>query len=382
MHERRRVLLGVLAVFIILSVVASGLVSSVLITNYDNVGTLVRVVSLIERNYLEKVKTDTLVEGSIKGIVDSLGDPYSVYMPPKMFKELQEKMQGSFGGVGILVTLKGTHISVIEPIKASPADKAGIKAGDIITKVNDKDTKDLDLDTAVSLMRGPVGTNVQLQVFRKQANKYLTFKLVREVIEVPTVEGKILPDHKDIGYIAISMFASNSDEELDKVLDEVMAKKPKGLILDLRDNPGGDLESAVKIADHFVPKGPIVYIDYRTGNNEYYEADGKRIELPLVVLVNENSASASEILAGAIKDTNTGTLVGTKTYGKGVVQSIYNLQNKAGLKLTTAKYLTPKKRDIHKKGIQPDIKVPLPENAERDVQLDKAISVMEEKINK
>ncbi|KNZ68429.1 carboxyl-terminal protease [Thermincola ferriacetica] len=378
MREGKRVLLGVLAVFIILSVVASGLVTGALITNYNNVGTLARVISLIERNYLEKVKTETLVEGAVKGIVDSLGDPYSVYMPPKMFKELQEKMQGSFGGVGIIVSMKGEHIAVIEPIKGTPAEKAGIKAGDIITKVNDKDTKDMDLDTAVGLMRGPVGTEVVLQVFRKQTNKFLNFKIVREMIEVPTVEGKILPNTK-IGYIAISMFASNTDEELDKVLQEVLAHKPKGLILDLRDNPGGDLESAVRIADKFIPKGPIVYVEYRTGSDEYYEADDKRIELPLVVLINENSASASEIVAGAIKDTGSGTLVGTKTFGKGVVQSIYTLQNKAGLKLTTAKYLTPKKRDIHKKGIQPDVKVELPENSEKDLQLEKAISILEEK---
>lgn len=352
MREGKRVLLGVLAVFIILSVVASGLVTGALITNYNNVGTLARVISLIERNYLETVKTETLVEGAVKGIVDSLGDPYSVYMPPKMFKELQEKMQGSFGGVGIIVSMKGEHIAVIEPIKGTPAEKAGIKAGDIITKVNDKDTKDMDLDTAVGLMRGPVGTEVVLQVFRKQTNKFLNFKIVREMIEVPTVEGKILPNTK-IGYIAISMFASNTDEELDKVLQEVLAHKPKGLILDLRDNPGGDLESAVRIADKFIPKGPIVYVEYRTGSDEYYEADDKRIELPLVVLINENSASASEIVAGAIKDTGSGTLVGTKTFGKGVVQSIYTLQNKAGLKLTTAKYLTPKKKDIHKKEFSP-----------------------------
>ncbi|GAB4262931.1 S41 family peptidase [Thermincola ferriacetica] len=378
MREGKRVLLGVLAVFIILSVVASGLVTGALITNYNNVGTLARVISLIERNYLETVKTETLVEGAVKGIVDSLGDPYSVYMPPKMFKELQEKMQGSFGGVGIIVSMKGEHIAVIEPIKGTPAEKAGIKAGDIITKVNDKDTKDMDLDTAVGLMRGPVGTEVVLQVFRKQTNKFLNFKIVREMIEVPTVEGKILPNTK-IGYIAISMFASNTDEELDKVLQEVLAHKPKGLILDLRDNPGGDLESAVRIADKFIPKGPIVYVEYRTGSDEYYEADDKRIELPLVVLINENSASASEIVAGAIKDTGSGTLVGTKTFGKGVVQSIYTLQNKAGLKLTTAKYLTPKKRDIHKKGIQPDVKVELPENSEKDLQLEKAISILEEK---
>ncbi|ADG83572.1 S41 family peptidase [Thermincola potens] len=378
MREGKRVLLGVLAVFIILSVVASGLVTGALITNYNNVGTLARVISLIERNYLETVKTETLVEGAVKGIVDSLGDPYSVYMPPKMFKELQEKMQGSFGGVGIIVSMKGEHIAVIEPIKGTPAEKAGIKAGDIITKVNDKDTKDMDLDTAVGLMRGPVGTEVVLQVFRKQTNKFLNFKIVREMIEVPTVEGKILPNTK-IGYIAISMFASNTDEELDKVLQEVLAHKPKGLILDLRDNPGGDLESAVRIADKFIPKGPIVYVEYRTGSDEYYEADDKRIELPLVVLINENSASASEIVAGAIKDTGSGTLVGTKTFGKGVVQSIYTLQNKAGLKLTTAKYLTPKKKDIHKKGIQPDVKVELPENSEKDLQLEKAISILEEK---
>lgn len=375
MRERRRVLLGVLAVFVILSVVASGLVTSVLITNYNNVGTLARVISLIEQNYLESVNTEQLVEGAVAGIVEALGDPYSVYMPPKMFKELQEKMQGSFGGVGIIVGMKGKHIVVIEPIEDTPAAKAGIKAGDIITKVNDKDTQEIDLDTAVSLMRGPVGTEVTLQVFREEDNEFLDIEIVREIIEVPTAEGQILPE-ENIGYIAVSMFASNTDEELARELKEIIDKKPKGLILDLRDNPGGDLEAAVKIADNFVPPGPIVHIEYRNGTDEYYEADDQKIDLPLVVLINENSASASEIVAGAIKDTKSGTLIGTKTYGKGVVQSIYTLQNKAGLKLTTAKYLTPNKKDIHKKGIVPDIKVEIPKGSEKDLQLEKAISVL------
>lgn len=386
MSERRRVLIGVLGVLLILTVLAGGFVTGALITDYNNLGTFTRVISLVERHYLDRANTSDMVDGAIKGVVDSLGDPYSVYMPPKMYKELREQVQGSFGGIGILVSQNKEHLVVVKPIKGTPAFNAGIKADDVIFKIDGKDTKGMDMDTAVSMMRGPVGSEVSLTMYRTADKKMHDFKLVREIIKVPTVEGKILPGTK-IAYVSLVQFTANSGAELEKTLAELGVSvtnrtnpKVEGIILDLRGNPGGELEAAVKVADLFVPEGPIVYIQYRSENEEVYQADNSFLKLPLVVLVDENSASASEIVAGAIKDTEAGTLVGIKTFGKGVVQSLYELQNDAGLKLTTGKYLTPLRHDINKKGIEPNITVEQPEESAKDVQLEKAIDIMKEKV--
>lgn len=386
MSEKRRVLLGVIGVLLILTISAGGLATGALITDYYSLGTLTRVVSLVNNYYLNEAKTSDMIDGAIKGVVESLGDPYSVYMPPKMYQELTEQVQGSFGGIGILVGEKDEHIYVVKPIKETPAFREGIKAEDIIMKIDGKDTKGMDMDTAVHLMRGKIGTNVKITVFRPSDKKMHDFKITREVIKVPTVEGKIIPG-TDIAYVSLIQFTMNTDVELEKELTEIGVplynrgnSKVKGIILDLRGNPGGELESAVRVADIFVPSGRIVSIQYKSRAEEVYKADNTYLGLPLVVLVDENSASASEIVAGAIKDRKAGTLVGTKTFGKGVVQSLYELQNNAGLKLTTGRYLTPNKHDINKKGIEPDVKVVQPENVEKDVQLDKAIDVLKSKI--
>ncbi len=386
LSERRRVLVGVLGVLLVLAVLAGGFVTGALITDYNNLGTLTRVISLVDGHYLDRTKAADMVNGAIKGVVDSLGDPYSTYMPPRMYKELKEQIQGSFGGIGILVGQSKDQLAVIKPIKDTPAYERGIKAGDLILKINGRDTKGMDTETAVNLMRGPVGSEVILTIYRKSDKKMHDFKITREIIKVPTVEGRILPD-SEIAYLGIFQFTSNTDAELDKTLKElgVSLKDPagsgvKGIILDLRGNPGGELEAAVRVADFFIPEGPIVYIEYRSEKEEIYKADNKFLKLPLVVLVDGNSASASEIVAGAVKDTKAGTLVGARTFGKGVVQSLYELQNDAGLKLTTGKYLTPLKHDIHKKGIEPDVPVEQPENIEKDLQLEKAVEVMKAKL--
>lgn len=386
MSERRRVLIGVIGILLVLAVLAGGFVTVPLITDYKNLGTLTRVISLVNRHYLEPIKMADMVNGAARGIVESLEDPYSVYMPPKMNEELRNQVRGSFGGIGILVGPGEEHLTIVKPIKDTPAYKAGVKAGDLIFKIDGKDTKGMDLDSAVALMRGPVGTDVAISIYRNSDKKMHDYTLTREIIKVPTVEGKMLPD-TNIAYISIVQFTSNTFAELEKTLQDLNVplndpdkSKAKGIILDLRGNPGGELESAVKIADLFVPSGPIVFIEYRSDSEEVYQADDRYVGLPLLVLVDEYSASASEILAGAIKDTKSGTLIGNKTFGKGVVQSLYELQNNAGLKLTTGKYLTPSRNDINKKGIEPDIKVAQPENATKDMQLDKAIEVMKEKI--
>ncbi|WP_242946597.1 S41 family peptidase [Carboxydocella sp. JDF658] len=371
----------ILIIMVFLSVV--GLVALpflfAIVQNWTEVRHLLQVVDLVEENYIEPVNSGRLVEGAAKGIVEALDDPYSVYMDSKTFKHLQEQISGAFGGVGIQVAVKDKHITVIAPIKGTPAYRAGIKAGDVIAKINGEDALDMDIERAVQLLRGKPGTTVKITVVRKNESKPLEFTLTREIINVPSVDGKLLSD-LPVAYISISMFNEHTGDELVKVLNDLKTEGDyKGIILDLRDNPGGELTAAVKVADQFIGKGPVVTIRDRKGVVQVEDSDAGKLNLPLVVLVNGNSASASEIVAGAIQDYQAGVLVGTRTFGKGVVQTIYPIDNTTGLKLTTSKYFTPKGRDIHKKGITPDIVVEQPENGE-DLQLAKAKEIIRAKL--
>ncbi len=390
LSDRKKVLLGILTVFVLFSVLVTGTVAGILISNYDHVGRLVKVLGLIKTDYLQPTTPVQLIDGAMKGIVDALGDEYSQYLDPQENKHISDVIEGRFGGVGILLSLKDPKsLVVMRPLKDSPAEKAGIKPGDIIIKIDNTDTSTITQDQAVNMMRGQAGTKVSITVFREAEKKPIPFSITREVINMPTVEGEMLPGNKDIAYINISQFSSETGDELGKVLKDLLPKNPKGILLDLRYNHGGELNSAVKVASYFVPKGPVVYIVDKYGNTDVKQAAGSNLGIPLVVLVNEESASASEIVAGAIKDTKSGTLVGTKTFGKGIVQTIYQLDGGAGVKLTTAKYLTPNKLDIHKKGIEPDIKAELGKGqtvaqppqttSDFDNQLLKAIEVLTHK---
>ncbi|HEX3032742.1 MAG TPA: S41 family peptidase [Bacillota bacterium] len=351
------------------------------LTNYHHFGSLINVINKVEDNFLEPVNTTKLVDGAIKGLVESLEDPYSVYLDPQRYKELQTQIQGSFGGLGIQVAMKGKNLTVVAPIKGTPAYRAGIKSGDVISKIGTQDVPGMDIDRAVDLMRGPVGTTATITITREEKGekKSLVFNIVRENISVPSVEGSMVKG-KPLAYIQLSMFNENTADELSKTLAELKKESFRGIILDLRFNPGGELQSAVSVANYFVPKGRVVTIRDKNGREEVFEADGKRLGLPLVVLVNGYSASASEIVAGAIKDTGSGTLVGTKTFGKGIVQTIYPVGSDAALKITTAKYLTPKGHDINKKGIIPDVVIDLPKESTTDVQLEKAIEILIDKL--
>ncbi|HWJ02898.1 MAG TPA: S41 family peptidase [Verrucomicrobiae bacterium] len=383
-------MLGILSVFVLFSVLVVGTIAGVVISNYDHLGRLAKVVGLIKADYIGTVTPTQLIDGAMKGIVDSLGDKYSVYLDPKENEHMNEVIEGRFGGVGIIISLKDEkRLVVLKPIKNSPADRAGIKANDMIVKIDDTETSTITQEQAISMMRGKEGTKVNLTVYRESDKKMHTLEVVRELINVPTVEAEMLPSNNDIGYINISQFSTDTGTELGKELTELLKKNPKGIILDLRYNHGGELNSAVKVASFFVPKGPVVYIVDKYGNTDEKQAVGNYLGIPLVVLVNEESASASEIVAGAILDKKTGTLVGTKTFGKGIVQTIYQLDGGSGVKLTTAKYLTPNKNDINLKGIEPDIKVELakgqtvmqPPEAPKDYddQLNKAIEVLKTK---
>jgi len=366
------------------------LVGGIILANVDNVGRLVHVVQLIRGDYLEKVTTDQLVEGATKGIVDALGDPYSTYMNAQENHELFQVLEGKFGGVGIVLSLKDPKkLVVLRPIKNSPAAKAGILPGDVIVKIDNADTSGMEQDKAVGLMRGDPGTKVTLGLYRESTKKSSTVSLMRENITVPTVEGEALPGSPDIAYINISQFASDTGKELSDTLNNMDIKKFKGLILDMRYNHGGELNAAVQVASNFVPAGPVVYIVDKDGNVDTKMATGTYLGMPMVVLVNEESASAAEIVAGAIKDEKTATLVGVKTFGKGIVQTIFPLDGGTSVKLTTAKYLTPNKVSINKIGIEPDVKVELntgqvatisPTDTNFDPQLQKALQTLQGKL--
>jgi carboxyl-terminal processing protease len=349
-----------------------------LAANYKHFGNLVKVVSLVKTQYLHPVDPTTMVDGAAKGIVNSLNDPYSVYLDANTFSALQEQIKGSFGGLGILVGVKDKRLTVVRTYQGTPAARAGVQARDVIVQIDERDATEIDLETAIGLMRGPVGSKINLIVTRNGSDELLPITMFREEISVPTVEGRVLPDSA-IGYVAISQFTERTPREMKETLNKLTGEAVKGLVLDLRDNPGGELYAAVEVAKNFIPRGPIVFIDYRNGKDQEYKSEGKNLQLPLVVLMNGNSASASEILAGAVKDTGAGTLVGTKTFGKGIVQTVFPLDNGAGLKLTTARYLTPAKNDIHEKGIQPDVTVPL-EDRTRDTQLEQAVEIMKQKL--
>jgi len=338
-----------------------------------------RISQLLKIGYVGDSSTSLLMSGAIKGTMSSVGDPYSIYMDPEMYKKLLIDTKGSFGGIGIILGSKDNILTVIAPIEGTPGEKIGILSGDQVVKIDGKDVKELAVDEAVNLIRGPEGSEVTLTINRagEEAKDYT---ITRSNIQIKTVSGKMLDN--GIGYVRLSMFNENTGNDLTKKLEQLEGEGMKGIILDLRNNPGGLLEESVKVANHFVPKGPIVSVIKKDGTKVTRFSTLEKIKYPLVVLVNGGSASASEIVSGAVQDTDAGILIGTKTFGKGSVQTVVPLPDASAVKITIAKYYTPSERSIHGIGIEPDIKVEMPNYKEdnKDLQLEKAIEVIKEKM--
>ena len=339
---------------------------------------LFRAVQVVKGQYVGTAEGPLLMTGSLKGMVNSLGDPYSVYLDPKMYSELMLETKGSFGGVGIVLGVKDKQLTVVAPIEGTPAETAGILSGDLIVKIDGQDTKDMALDEAVGKIRGKEGSKVTLTIQRtgQEAEEY---SLTRATIVLKSVSGKILEN--GIGYIRLSMFSETTGNDFTQKMSELTEQGMKSLILDLRNNPGGLIGESVKVARLLVPQGPIVSVIGKDGERETSQSYLEKTPLPLVVLINGGSASASEIVAGAIQDTSAGKLIGVKTFGKGSVQRIIPLDKDSAVKITIAEYHTPKDRSIHGKGIEPDIVVEMPKDkdAKSDPQLDKAIEVLKSK---
>jgi carboxyl-terminal processing protease len=324
---------------------------------YEGIETFTNILSIIQKNYVDEVPTKQLIEGAINGMLTSL-DPHSAYLTPELYKELQVETKGSFGGLGIEITNKSGMLTVVAPIEDTPAYRSGIKSGDIILKIDGEFTKDMSLVEAVKRMRGKPDTKVKLTIKRDKPQQLFDTTLTREVIKIQSVKSKVL--EKGYGYLRVTQFQERTDDDLEhaiKQLDKDMGGI-QGIVLDLRNNPGGLLTQAVKVSDMFLDAGLVVYTDGRLENQKqkyFAHKPGTYSDFPMVVLVNGGSASASEIVAGALQDHKRALVLGTTTFGKGSVQTILPLDENSALRLTTARYYTPNGRSIQATGIVPDI---------------------------
>ncbi len=348
----------------------------------DAVGTIkfLRSMSIVKNSYDGEVDNKKLFDGAIDGMVRSLGDPYSSYLDEKSFARLNEMTVGSFGGIGIVFGRRDDDYVVISALPDNPGAMAGIKNGDIILSVDGVAVKTLDMSEVAEKIRGREGTSVTL-VLKEKSGTEKTVTVVRKDIKTPSVGGQLLPDSK-IGYIRITVFNENTGSDFKKLYEELEAKGMQATILDLRGNPGGLLDDGVAVARLLVPKGPIVSVVYKNGDKYTESSSLEKVKYPLAVLVDNGTASAAEIVSGAVKDTNAGKLFGVKTFGKGSVQGIYKIDDNTGLKITTARYYTPSGVSIHNVGIEPDVAVELPENAVKDVQLEAAEKYIREELQK
>ncbi len=328
-------------------------------SHYKRIKTFAESLSLVKKNYVEEVEEKDLVYGAIKGMLSSL-DPHSSFMPPEIFNEMKVDTKGEFGGLGIQIGIKDKILTIIAPIEDTPAYSAGVEAGDKIIKIEGESTKDISLHDAVSKLRGKPGTSVTITIIRKGLDKPKDITIVRAIIKIKSVKSRMIED--GIGYIKLTQFQQKTASELGKALKKLSKKDMVALVLDLRNNPGGLLRGAVDVTSQFLPEGKlVVYIKGRDGKKTEFKTDNgnKYSDIPMVILVNEGSASASEIVAGAMQDWGKSIVLGTQTFGKGSVQTVIPLSDGSALRLTTARYYTPKGRTIQTTGITPDIIVKL-----------------------
>lgn len=342
--------------------------------------------SAIQDSYLRaaNLKTQDLIYGSASGLVAALKDPYSVFLSPDESKKFSEDINGNFGGIGAEIGIKNEQLIIVAPLKNSPAEKAGLLAGDKIMEINATSTIAMNINEAVKIIRGPKGTSVKFTISRSGHEKPFKITVVRNIITIPVIEWKMKGEK--IAHLQFFTFSETSSDRMYKALQEIQAAGARGIVLDLRNNPGGYLDSAVQIASYFLePNSPVVYEEFRNGKRDAFAAHGNPIakNIPLIILLNSGSASASEILAGAIKDNRGIKIVGEKSFGKGTVQELIQLRDGSEVKLTIAHWIMPKGAQIDKNGITPDVEVKLSdENREKkqDVQLDKAIELLRAEI--
>jgi len=336
---------------------------------------------LVKSDYVEQpVDEEKMMQGAIRGMMESLGDPHSSYMDPDEYRQMADPLEGEYEGIGAIVDIKGDYVTFISFFPGSPAELMGLKPGDKVLEVNGKDMTGIDGNLVLKQIRGPAGTEVTLKLKRKDQEEPVIVTVKRQKITMSSVEGKMLDN--DIAYIQLLTFGEKTNDELVAALKKVMEEDPKGLILDLRNNGGGYLNTSIEVASQFLKTDVVLYEEYGTGEMKTFQTNrgGIAKDIPMVVLINGGSASASEIVAGALQDTGRATLVGEKSYGKGSVQNWIPLNNKEGaVRITIARWLTPNKRQINEKGLEPDVTVEFTEEdlkALDDVQLKKAVEIL------
>ena len=372
--------------FFVLTIILLNLTPTIVYSKndlYEKIDLFGEVLENVKKDYVDDINQSELMESAINGVLQSL-DPYSAYMSPELFKEMQTDTKGEFGGLGIEIGMEAGVVKVISPIDDTPAAKAGIKAGDYIVKIGNEQVQGKSLMEAVKLMRGPVGRAIELTVRRKNVKKPLEFKIVRKIIEVKSVSSRIIGKEKNLGYIRLKSFNENSDKQFLKSVKQFEKNsKIKGYVLDLRNNPGGLLTQAINITDFFLEDGEIVSTKGRkvSETRKFFARKGDEIKgKPIIVLINNGSASASEIFAGALKDHKRAIILGESSYGKGSVQSIIPLRNGGGMRLTISKYYLPSGKSISEVGVTPDILVEEEGddfliNSDKDNQLNYAIKL-------
>lgn len=344
-----------------------------------------QIFSILDKYYVDDYNKDAAQDGMYYGLLDSLGDPYTSYMDKKTFTAFMEQTEGSYVGIGTVISIdkNDNKLVIVSPYENSPAAKAGILPGDKILTVDNIEASKNNYEQIISKLRGTQGTSVKIKIMRPSENKTFEVNVMREKINIPTVSQKIF--NNNIGYIRITNFDRNTHKQFKQAYDQISKSNLKGLIIDLRNNPGGLLDTVVKIANELLPKGCIVYTEDKAGNKKYAYSDENYIKLPLAILVNGNSASASEVLSGAVKDLKRGVLIGQKTFGKGLVQNLFPLKDGSAIKVTIAKYYTPAGICINGKGIEPDYKIEMSEeltnkisilSLDEDLQLKKAIEIL------
>jgi len=399
MISKRKAIIGALLIFILttaLNLTVGSFITSPLgfgytisRGEYKQYEKLFALKDYLQKNYYKELDEEKLIEGAIKGMFNSIDDPYTQYMSNKEFGDLMTTTQGTYGGIGVIVTPGDDgYVTVVSPIEDTPGEKAGLIPGDKIISVNGEAIFGDKLDYAVGLMKGEPGTEVKLAILRDGKSETFDVNIKREEIRLKTVRSEVIEN--DIGYIRITMFDEKTAADFKTHLGELKSKNIKGLILDLRNNPGGLLDQCVEIANEILGEQVIVYTEDRNGTRNVEKSDKKQLEMPLTVLVNKGSASASEILSGAIKDGKKGTIIGTTTFGKGLVQQVKPLPDGTGFKFTISEYFTPNGTNIHGTGVVPDIVVELPgedgnqavQQGQQDAQLKKAIEVLRSEIKK
>jgi carboxyl-terminal processing protease len=342
---------------------------------------------IVHDNYVDQPVDDVkMMQGAISGMLASLGDQHTSYMDPDMYLQANSSMEGSYDGIGAWVDSTGDYLTIVSPMPDSPAEKAGLKPGDMVIAIDGEDMTGIDGDLVIRKVLGEAGTTVELTVLREGESEPLVFNVTRAHITIPSVEGKMLENN--IGYVHIFTFSVNTAPELQETLEDLLAQGAEGFVVDFRNNGGGLLTTAIDVASEFIPSGNVVlYEQYGDGRRDVHKTvkGGLATDMPIVVLINEGSASASEVVAGAIQDLERGKLVGVTSYGKGSVQNWIPLNNDQGaVRVTIAKWLTPSERTIHEIGLTPDVEVEMTEEdyeAERDPQLDKAVEVLLDEIN-